>query len=340
MAFKAKRCWMVIPRTGERCRQPSLKGKQYCRFHVEAGEASESSGADLGTRIQPERGEDRAGETAKKSRAIEQATPAAGDKDRVSSTVGKSRRGARRGNRNARRHGLFSTRMPSDEKKLYEENKRLFSEQLEDLNTFDELVVHLLALVSTKLDVAAAGGASPQNIIPLSNEVLRLLRSLKETRDSRDEEEAGTPKTFADFLAEVEALGEAEGLPTLEEEARKRVIELEKEVNELRQQLKLPQRKDIGHRKTLCARCGKETSQRLNLAGEWICLACGVDVGTVSSGPSTPAVTKKTAPATSPKASSATKQAQSKPAQPKRVNPKPSPPSSTWAYIPPSPRNE
>jgi len=345
MSFKSKRCRMIIPLTGERCRQPSLKGKEFCRFHVEAGEAGLASGAERVEMPKSECVEDRIGESEGESRDTSETTPAA--KNRLSTSGEKAKRGAQPENRNARRHGLFSTRMPLEEKELYEENKRLFAEQLVDLNTFDELVVHLLALVSTKLDVAAAGGASPQSIIPLSNEVLRLLRSLKETRDSRDEEDTGVPKTFADFLAEAETL--AEGLVVMEDDARKRVVELEREVNELRRQLKLPPKEGSEHRKTLCARCGKETSQHLNLVGEWICLACGVDAGSVSGSTGAGASAKsssknkKTAPKKSSKASKASSAAKGdkpKRAEPKSVESKPSAPSHSWAAIPPTPRND
>ncbi len=342
MSFKSKRCRMIIPQTGERCRQPSLKGKAFCRFHVDAGEVGLASDAETMEMPESECGEDRVGDSLGESSNASKTTPAA----KTPSSGEKPRPGAQPANRNARRHGLFSTRMPLEEKELYEENKRLFAEQLVDLNTFDELVVHLLALVSTKLDVAAAGGASPQSIIPLSNEVLRLLRSLKETRDSRDEEEAGAPKTFADFLAEAETL--AEGVVVMEDDARGRVVELEREVNELRRQLKLPPKEGSEHRKTLCARCGKETAQHLNLVGEWICLACGVDTGSVSgssgaraSKPSS--ANKKTAPETSSKTSKALSTAKGdkpKDAETKHVESKPSAPSHSWDAIPPTPRND
>ena len=45
-------------------------------------------------------------------------------------------------------------------------------------------------------------GAPAQVLIPISNEVLRLLRSLKETRDSRDPVDGRAPRSFADFLAD------------------------------------------------------------------------------------------------------------------------------------------
>jgi len=275
MAFKVKQCRGVNARTGEPCRQPSLKGKEYCRFHIQAGEADQGQGAKMHKDVESERVDDTCVSTAD-DRDVPGTVPSPTEDLHAPSSGRKPKRGAKLGNRNARRHGLFSTRMPFDEKELYEENKRLFAEQAGVANAFDELVVHLLALVAAKLDVAAANGAAPQSIIPLSNEVLRLLRSLKETRDSRDEEDAGAPKTFADFLAEAEALAQARGMPVAEDETKGRVLELEREVNELRRQLNLPQIEDGGHRKTACARCGAPTSQRLNLAGEWVCLACGV----------------------------------------------------------------
>jgi len=119
---------------------------------------------------------------------------------------------------------------------------------------------------------------------------LRLLRSLKETRDSRVEEDAGAPKTFADFLAEAEALAQTRGIPITEDETKGRVVELEREVNDLRRQLNLPEIENGIHRKTACARCGAETAQRLNLAGEWVCLACGVTASPTRADGAAPAV--------------------------------------------------
>ncbi len=244
MAFKVKRCKGVNARTGEPCRQPALKGGDYCRFHQEKPKQEEP--------VQTE-GDD------------------SGPKD----TGGKKKRGARPGNRNAATHGAYSLRLLPEERGLYDEKRASFTEQLGELNAFDSQVVHMLSLIAAKLDVAACGGAPAEALIPISNEILKLLRSLKETRDSRDEVRDGAPKTFADLLAEVTALAKERKIVQNREDALLRIFELEADVNRLHKRLKLPPRDDFAHRTARCVLCRKETSQRRNHAGQWIYLACG-----------------------------------------------------------------
>jgi hypothetical protein len=244
MAFKVKQCRGVNARTGEPCRQPALKGGDYCRFHQEKPNQEKPGGT----------GDDSAG---------------------PEDTTDEKRRGGKPGNQNATRHGAYSLQLLPEEGSIYEEKRASFTAQLGELNAFDSQVVHMLSLIAAKLDVAACGGAPAEALIPISNEILKLLRSLKETRDSRDEAQDGAPKTFADFLAEASSLAGERKIVRNQEDMLLRVFEMEAGVNELRKQLNLPPRDDISHRSALCVLCRKDTSQRRNQMGQWICLACG-----------------------------------------------------------------
>lgn len=241
MAFNADQCKAISQSTGKRCKQPAVKGETFCRFHLPppADEANYVPAEAPPAKAQPQ---------------------------------GK---GAQPGNRNARKHGGYSLQLLPEEEPLYREKLEQFSAQLGDVDIFDAQVVHILSLISTKLDVAAGAGAPADVLIPISNEVLRLLRSLKETRDSRDREDGQGPRSFADFLEEVAALETERSLPDADEEERRRLWNLEREVNDLRGRLGLPLREDIGHRENRCGYCRDDTEQRRNARDDWICLKCG-----------------------------------------------------------------
>jgi hypothetical protein len=184
-------------------------------------------------------------------------------------------KGAQPGNANARKHGGYSLQLQPEEEAIYQEKKDQFTDQLGKVDVFDAQVVHILSLISTKLDVAAVEGAPAQVLIPISNEVLKLLRSLKETRDSRDQDDGQAPKSFADFLEELDGLESARGIPQVEEKERLWLFSLEEEVNELRGRQGLPPRDDIEHRRERCGNCRADTDHRRNLHGDSVCLACG-----------------------------------------------------------------
>lgn len=241
MAFSAERCQATSQSTGKRCKQPAVKGEKYCRFHLPAP-ISEDDGTQ----------------------------PDAPKTDSPPRT-----KGGQPGNRNSRKHGGYSLQLLPEEEALYHEKREQFATQLGEMDIFDAQVVHILSLISTKLDVAAGEGAPAQVLIPISNEVLRLLRSLRETRDTREREDGGGPRSLADFLEEVAALETERGIAEADEEERLRVFELEREVNDLRSRLGLSPRDDIEHRRTRCGHCRSDTQQRRNAAAEWVCLKCG-----------------------------------------------------------------
>jgi len=238
MGFKAKQCKGISRSTGEQCRQPAMKDSDYCRFHVDRGSDDPS-------------------------------TPGA------NKSSAEKLKGAQSGNLNALKHGAYSMTLLPEEEEIYRAKRAEFIGQLGKVDVFDAQVVHLLTLISTKLDVAAGMGAPAEALIPISNEILKLLRSLKETRDSRDPEEENAPKTMADFLRELAAIDAERGLSAKRENQRKRIYDLEKEVNKLRARLKLPPRDDIEHRIAHCGHCREKGEHRRNAHGEWVCMKCG-----------------------------------------------------------------
>jgi len=238
MGFKAKQCKGISRKTGERCRQPALKAGDYCRFHMNK-ETGDNSSPE--TEISP----------------------------------GEKQKGAQSGNKNALKHGAYSLNLLPEELEIYEKKRDEFIGQLGKIDVFDAQVVHILSLISCKLDVAAGKGAPAEALIPISNEILKLLRSLKETRDSRDPEEEDAPKTMADFLEELAAMDAERGLSAKREDQRKRIYDLEKEVNKLRAKLKLPPRENIEHRIAHCDHCREKCRHRRNANGEWVCMKCG-----------------------------------------------------------------
>jgi len=231
----AKQCKGISKRSGERCRQPAIKGLDVCRFH----HADAGFDNDTGTDKSPRTG------------------------------------GAPADNTNALKHGAYSLKLLPEEEPIYRLKRDNFIEQLGKVDIFDEQVVHMLALISAKLDVSATKGAPAQALIPISNEILKLLRSLKETRDSRDQEEEETSVTMADLLAEMSALDNERGVSMRDEQSRKRMIELEKEVNDLRKRLDLQPREDIDHKLDRCNHCRKDSEYRKNADSDWVCQSCG-----------------------------------------------------------------
>ena len=238
MGFKAKQCTGISRATGERCRQPAMKDGDYCRFHVDK---------ETDDPLSPEAG---------------------------ISPIEK-RKGAQSGNRNALKHGAYSLTLLPEEEEIYRNKRAEFIGQLGKVDVFDAQIVHILTLISTKLDVAAGMGAPAEALIPISNEILKLLRSLKETRDSRDPEEDDVPKTMADFLEELVAIDAERGLSAKREDQRRRIYDLEKEVNKLRAKLELPPREDIEHRIAHCGHCREKSEHRRNAHGGWVCMKCG-----------------------------------------------------------------
>jgi len=75
-----------------------------------------------------------------------------------------------------------------DEQAVYEEIKAKFEEELgeDNLTASDQRLIHQLAVVSAKFDLASEKGAPPDALQMLNRMVLDLLRELKATRATKD----------------------------------------------------------------------------------------------------------------------------------------------------------
>jgi len=241
MAFHGNLCKAISKITGKPCSQPAMSGSDYCRIHKDEF-------------LTEEAGEE---------------TPdwQAGSEHR--------NKGGQEGNINAVKHGAYSMQLLPEEESVYQEMNKAFTQQLGEVDAFDNHVVHFLSLLSAKVNISASRGAPAEALIPVVREVIRLMRSLKETRDTREPVQSEGPKTTADFLEELNAIAEERGIFQSKEDERLRIYELEKEVNSLRKKLNLPPREDIEHKIDSCSHCHNEGEHRKNSCSDWICMACG-----------------------------------------------------------------
>lgn len=93
-----------------------------------------------------------------------------------------------KGNTNAVKHGAYSARLLPDEQERYDAIKERFEKELgtDNLSAADERLIHQLAAVSAKFDVALEKGAPPDALTHLSRLIMDHLRELKTTRASKD----------------------------------------------------------------------------------------------------------------------------------------------------------
>lgn len=261
----ARPCAATSKKTGKPCANPAVAGSDFCRMH--GGKGAENAEASV--------------ETSANAPKTAQANSS-------------RRRGARPGNQNAVTHGAYAMTLLPEEQAIYEQKREQFTAELGNVDAFDLQLSHMLALIASKLDVAAAKGAPAEALIPLSGEILRLLRSLKATRDSKDPEAENATKTAADFLNELIERDRERGVTVSEEALQTRVYELEHEVNDLRARLNMEPRPDIAHRMDACSHCRRETEQRRTPDGLWVCLRCGWAMEERKAGIETPPAEKET----------------------------------------------
>jgi len=171
MMFSGRRCQAISKKTGKPCRQPAVEGTELCRMHG-APEATAAGAEDCG----------------------ELPVPA------EEGVRGSARPGAPERNHNARLHGGYSARLLPEEQPIYEEKMAAFSAALGAMDTFDRELVHLLSLISTKVDQAVMRGADHAAYAGMVKQILDLLRELKATRASRDTVAQSQCLTFADLF--------------------------------------------------------------------------------------------------------------------------------------------
>ena len=176
MAFSGRQCQAVSKKSGKRCRQPVVGGSEFCRMHRNKGTGSARSEACADVGLQ--------------------------DQQRKPEQVGV---GAPRQNVNALRHGAYSPRLLPDEEPIYQEKRAAFTAALGAVDVFDEQIIHLLSLISTKVDQAAMKGAEHAAYASMVKQILDLMKELKATRASRDPVYAGVGLTYADLVAALRA---------------------------------------------------------------------------------------------------------------------------------------
>jgi len=222
MAFSnAKRCQAVSKRTGKQCGQPAVKGFDVCRFH--------GANADSG----PGRPE--------------------GSKNPPASRRG----GAPSGNINAVLHGAYSARLLPEEEPIYREKRGAFTAALGEVDVFDEQIVHLLSLISTKVDQAVMKGAEHAAYAGMVKQILDLMKELKATRASRDPVPAGVGLTYADLVSALRA--HIEGDSADGDKAERTSAGQPGETAMQRH----------------CSRCGFTTPHEPTEGDSWLCRNCG-----------------------------------------------------------------
>lgn len=186
----------------------------------------------------------------------------------------KSQIGGQPGNLNAFKHGEYSELPLPEEELIYKKKRKIFTDQIGICDPFDDYVIHILSLISARFDVAMSKNAPVDSLIALSSEILRLLKCLKETRDTRDLS-ALNHRLPADFIDEIKREDEESGFFQKMENQRALIYDFEKEVNRLRQKLDLPFLEEVNQRTDACPHCKLVSEHRKNKVGEWVCLNCG-----------------------------------------------------------------
>ncbi len=186
---------------GEPCKMPAVEGSDYCKFH---------GGGAVGKKTGKGR-------------------PKGSPKPKGS--------GGRppKGHTNSVKHGAYSARLLPDEQERYDAIKSRFLKELgsTNLSAADERLIHQLAAVSAKFDLALEKGAPPDALTQLSRLVMDHLRELKATRASKDNNTltGNSPaEVVAALLMKVRAVEEPKTVHALEHDPN--VIEVKAKVVE------------------------------------------------------------------------------------------------------------
>ena len=159
----SNQCTAHSKRTGERCKNPAVTGYNVCRHH----------GANPKNRGGRKKGCDNS----------------------------KSRKGgAPKGNTNGVRHGVYSTRLPPEERELFEQHLEQYLADVPNPSVTDRHALERLAILETKWQVAVTQGAPADALDVLHRLLHRELKALQVTRESKD-----TARTSGTTPAEVMA---------------------------------------------------------------------------------------------------------------------------------------
>jgi hypothetical protein len=104
------------------------------------------------------------------------------------------------GNTNGIKHGAYSSRLPPDERPIYEELLAQYLQDVPNPSVTDRRALERLAILETKWQVAVTAGAPPDALDVLHRLLHRELKALQVTRESKD-----TARTSGTTPAEVVA---------------------------------------------------------------------------------------------------------------------------------------
>jgi hypothetical protein len=157
------RCTARSKKTGERCQNPAVTGYTVCLHH----------GANPKNRGGRPKG-------CKKPEGSGGPAP--------------------KGNTNSIRHGAYSSRLPPEERPIYEELLTQYLQDVPNPSVTDRRALERLAILETKWQVAVTTAAPPDALDILHRLLHRELKALQVTRESKD-----TARTSGTTPAEVVA---------------------------------------------------------------------------------------------------------------------------------------
>jgi len=156
-------CTARSKRTGERCRNPAVTGYNVCRHH----------GANPKNR---------------------------GGRPKGCQKPAGSGGPPPKGNTNGIRHGAYSSRLPPEERELFEQHLEQYLADVPNPSVTDRHALERLAILETKWQVAVTQGAPADALDVLHRLLHRELKALQVTRESKD-----TARTSGTTPAEVMA---------------------------------------------------------------------------------------------------------------------------------------
>jgi len=165
MTETRKRCQGKKRSTGEPCGNWAFKGSDYCMFH--GAQALGNKGGKGRPKGSPK-------------------PPGAG--------------GPATGNTSGIRHGAYSSRLPPEERPIYEELLEAYLADVPNPSVTDRRALERLAILETKWQVAVTSGAPADALDVLHRLLHRELKALQVTRESKD-----TARTSGTTPAEVVA---------------------------------------------------------------------------------------------------------------------------------------
>ena len=158
-----KQCTARSKRTGVRCQNPAVNGYNVCRHH----------GANPKNR---------------------------GGRPKGCDNSKSKKGGAPKDNANSVRHGVYSSRLPPEEREIFEQHLEQYLSDVPNPSVTDRRALERLAILETKWQVAVTQGAPADALDVLHRLLHRELKALQVTRESKD-----TARTSGTTPAEVMA---------------------------------------------------------------------------------------------------------------------------------------